>query len=333
MKYLVTGAAGFIGSHLCHKLTTEGNEVIAIDNFSDYYDINLKKLRVENLLTPLQLKVLSVDISDKNAIGELIVSSKPEVVINLAAQAGVRLPTDQIHKYVNSNLVGFSNVLQSTVSNKIPYFLYASSSSVYGDQAAIPYTESEQKLHPNSFYGATKLANELLTPTLIKNSSTIARGLRFFTVYGPWGRPDMAYFRMIANVVSGSEFNFFGDGSVERDFTYIDDAVNSVIELSKELEKKKPGFSDVVNLGGGRPLSMNYLLENINKISKAEVKFNRQSSNSNDAKKTMSDSSYIQSLISSKPETKLEDGIDKTYQWALQSDISAQLNNWVKSVQ
>jgi len=333
MKYLVTGAAGFIGSHLCHKLTTEGNEVIVIDNFSDYYDVNLKKLRVEKLLTPLQLKVLSVDISDKNAIDELITSSKPEVVINLAAQAGVRLPTDQIHKYVNSNLVGFSNVLQSTVSNRIPYFLYASSSSVYGDQAAIPYTESEQKLHPNSFYGATKLANELLTPTLIKNSATIARGLRFFTVYGPWGRPDMAYFRMIANVVSGSEFNFFGDGSIERDFTYIDDAVNSVIELSKELKKRKPGYYDVVNLGGGRPLSMNYLLESIKKISKTEVKFNRQSSNFNDAKKTMSDSSYIQSLIGSKPETKLEDGIDKTYQWALQSDISTQLNNWVKSVQ
>jgi UDP-glucuronate 4-epimerase len=333
MKYLVTGAAGFIGSHLCQRLATEGNEIVAIDNFSDYYDVSLKKLRVENLLTPVQLKVLSVDISDKNAIDELIVSSKPQVVINLAAQAGVRLPTDQIHKYVNSNLVGFSNVLQSTVSNKIPYFLYASSSSVYGDQAAIPYTESEQKLHPNSFYGATKLANELLTPTLIKNSATIARGLRFFTVYGPWGRPDMAYFRMIANVVSGSEFNFFGDGSVERDFTYIDDAVNSVIELSKELDKRKPGYSDGVNLGGGRPLSMNYLLENINKISKAEVKFNRQSSNSNDAKKTMSDSSYIQSLIGSKPETKLEDGINKTYQWALQSEISAQLNNWVKSVQ
>jgi UDP-glucuronate 4-epimerase len=333
MKYLVTGAAGFIGSHLCKRLATEGNEIVAIDNFSDYYDVNLKKLRVEKLLTPLQVKVLSVDIGDKSAIDELIVGSKPEVVINLAAQAGVRLPTDQIHKYVNNNLVGFSNVLQLTVSNKIPYFLYASSSSVYGDQAVVPYTESEQKLHPNSFYGATKLANELLTPTLVKNSATIARGLRFFTVYGPWGRPDMAYFRMIANVVSGSEFNFFGDGSVERDFTYIDDAVNSVIELTKELEKRKPGYSDVVNLGGGRPLSMNYLLESIKKISKAEVKFNRQSGNSNDAKKTMSDSSYIQSLIGSKPETKLEDGIDKTYQWALRSDISAQLNNWVKSVQ
>ena len=136
-----------------------------------------------------------------------------------------------------------------------------------------------------------------------------------------------------SNVLSGAEFTLFGDGSVQRDFTYIDDAVHSVIELSKELDKRKPGYSDVVNLGGGRPLSMNYLLENINKISKAEVKFNRQSSNANDAKKTMSDSKYIQSLIGSKPETKLEDGINKTYQWALQSEISAQLNNWVKSVQ
>jgi UDP-glucuronate 4-epimerase len=204
---------------------------------------------------------------------------------------------------------------------------------VYGDQASIPYSENELNLHPKSFYGATKLSNELLTPTVVKNSSTIARGLRFFTVYGPWGRPDMAYFRMIANVVSGSDFNFFGDGSVERDFTYIDDAVSSVFALTKELEKRKPGFSDVVNLGGGRPLSMNYLLENINKISKTQVKFNRQSGNSNDAKKTMSDSKYIQSLIGSKPETKLEDGINKTYQWALQSEISAELNKWVKSVQ
>ena len=329
----MTGAAGFIGSHLCRELSLQANEVIAIDNLSDYYDTSLKKARIKNLLDSKGISFSELDICNRSALNALIKESRPDVVVNLAAQAGVRLPLSQVYKYVESNLVGFSNVLQSTVSNKVPYFLYASSSSVYGDQAAIPYTESEQNLHPNSFYGATKLANELLTPTLIKNSSTIARGLRFFTVYGPWGRPDMAYFRMIANVVSGSEFNFFGDGSIERDFTYIDDAVNSVIELSKELEKRKPGYSDVVNLGGGRPLSMSYLLENINKISKAEVKFNRQSSNSSDAKKTMSDSKYIQSLIGSKPETKLEDGIDKTYQWALQSEISAELNNWVKSVQ
>ena len=329
----MTGAAGFIGSHLCRELSLQANEVIAIDNLSDYYDTSLKKARIKNLLDSKGISFSELDICNRSALNLLIKESRPDIVVNLAAQAGVRLPLNQVYKYVESNLVGFSNVLQSTVSNEVPYFLYASSSSVYGDQAAIPYTESEQNLHPNSFYGATKLANELLTPTLIKNSATIARGLRFFTVYGPWGRPDMAYFRMIANVVSGSEFNFFGDGGVARDFTYIDDAVNSVIKLTKELEKRKPGYSDVVNLGGGRPLSMNYLLESINKISKAEVKFNRQSGNFNDAKKTMSDSSYIQSLIGSKPETKLEDGIDKTYQWALRSDVSTQLNNWVKSVQ
>ena len=332
MQYLVTGAAGFIGSSLCHKLAKEGNKIIAIDNLSSYYDIGLKNTRVKELLKPLNIDVINLDITDNLKFDNLVSKSKPDVVINLAAQAGVRLPVNETDKYVNSNLVGFSNVLRSTVNNKVPFFLYASSSSVYGDKAAIPYIESEQNLHPTSFYGATKLANELLTPTLIQNSSTAARGLRFFTVYGPWGRPDMAYFRMIANVISGAEFNFFGDGSVERDFTFIDDAVNSVMALATELQKRKPGYSDVVNLGGGRPLSMNYLLQTVRSISKNEVKFNRLNSNTNDAKKTMSDSKYIESLIGSKPSTKLEDGIAKTIEWAMRKDISSNLNNWVKSV-
>jgi len=333
MQYLITGAAGFIGSFLCHKLAKDGNKIIAIDNFSSYYDVGLKNNRVKELLEPLKIDVIDLDIVNDAKFDDLVIKSKPDVVINLAAQAGVRLPLKETDKYVNSNLVGFSNVLRSTVNNKVSHFLYASSSSVYGDKAVIPYVESEQNLHPNSFYGATKLANELLTPTLIQNSSTAARGLRFFTVYGPWGRPDMAYFRMIANVISGAEFNFFGDGSVERDFTFIDDAVNSVMALTTELQKRKPGYSDVVNLGGGRPLSMNYLLETVSSISKNEVKFNRLNSNSNDAKKTMSDSKYIESLIASKPNTKLEDGIAKTIEWALRKDISPNLNNWVKSVQ
>ena len=333
MQYLITGAAGFIGSFLCQKLAKAGNKVIAIDNFSSYYDVGLKNTRVKELLNPLNIDVINLDITDALKFDNLVSKSKPDVVINLAAQAGVRLPVNETDKYVSSNLVGFSNVLRSTVNNKVPFFLYASSSSVYGDKAAIPYIESEKNLHPTSFYGATKLANELLTPTLIQNSSTAARGLRFFTVYGPWGRPDMAYFRMIANVISGAEFNFFGDGSVERDFTFIDDAVNSVMALSTELQKRKPGYSDLVNLGGGRPLSMNYLLETVSSISKNEVKFNRLNSNTNDAKKTMSDSRYIESLIGSKPSTKLEDGIAKTIEWAMREDISSHLNNWVKSVQ
>jgi UDP-glucuronate 4-epimerase len=333
MKTIVTGAAGFIGSFLCHKLAKEGNEIIAIDNFSNYYDVDLKKNRIKELLEPLNIEVINLDITDGIKFDNLVSKSKPDVVINLAAQAGIRLSLNETDKYVSNNLVGFSNVLRSTVNNKVPFFLYASSSSIYGDEAAIPYIESEQNLHPTSFYGATKLANELLTPTLIQNSSTAARGLRFFTVYGPWGRPDMAYFRMIANVISGTEFNFFGDGSVERDFTFIDDAVNSVMALTTELQKRKPGYSDVVNLGGGRPLSMNYLLQTVSSISKNEVKFNRLNSNLNDAKKTMSDSKYIELLIGNKPNTKLEDGIAKTIEWAMREDISSNLNDWVKSVQ
>ena len=333
MQILITGIAGFIGSYTAKKLVEAGHLVQGIDNFSNYYSVDYKKARVKDILNPLQIDLIDLNIEDSFKVDKLIKKVKPDVVINLAAQAGVRLPIEETDKYVNSNLVGFSNVLRSTVNNNVPFFLYASSSSIYGDKAAIPYTESEQNLHPTSFYGATKLANELLTPTLIQNSSTAARGLRFFTVYGPWGRPDMAYFRMIANAISGAEFDFFGDGSVERDFTFIDDAVNSVIKLTTELQKRKPGYSDVVNLGGGRPLSMNYLLQTVSSISKNEVKFNRLNSNLNDAKKTMSDSKYIESLIGSKPSTKLEDGIAKTIEWAMREEISLNLNNWVKSVQ
>jgi len=332
MRILVTGAAGFIGSALCEQLMISKHQVTAVDNFSDYYDVSLKRLRVKELLSPLSLEVLNLDICDQSKVEKIISSSNPEVVIHLAAQAGVRLSVSESRKYVDSNLVGFSNVLISTIEKKVPKFLYASSSSVYGDRAEVPYSESESNLHPSSFYGSTKLANELLVPTLVKNSATVARGLRFFTVYGPWGRPDMAYFRMIANAIVGTEFNFFGDGSIERDFTFINDAVRSVINLTLELEGRQPGFSDVVNLGGGRPLSMNYLLEIVGSLTGKKVSFERYDTNLNDARKTMSDPSYIQKLISSKPSTKLEDGISMTIDWASRKEISSNLDKWVKSV-
>ena len=332
MKILVTGAAGFIGSALAQRLVGAGHQVTAIDNFSDYYDVNLKKLRIKSLLEPVGLQVTNLDISKPNEVATLIDSIKPDVVINLAAQAGVRLGLSETYKYVESNLIGFSNVLIATIENKVPFFLYASSSSVYGDKASIPYKESETNLHPNSFYGATKLANELLTPTLVRNSSTAARGLRFFTVYGPWGRPDMAYFRMISNVVSESEFSFYGDGSIERDFTYIQDSVDSIIALTDELKSRKPGYSDLVNVGGGRPLSMNYLMETVSSLANKKVSFKRLDGNLSDAVKTMSDSTYIQNLSGTQPNTKLEEGLAKTFEWATQSEISINLDKWVNSV-
>jgi UDP-glucuronate 4-epimerase len=332
MKILVTGAAGFIGSALCKKLSDNGNRVIAIDNFSDYYDVSLKYARVKTLLEPLNLDVIDLDICSNVEINSLISKSKPDIVINLAAQAGVRLPREESNKYVSSNLVGFSNVLYSTVDNKVPFFVYASSSSVYGNNSTIPYSEGEQNLHPTSFYGATKLANELLTPTLIKNSATTARGLRYFTVYGPWGRPDMAYFRMIANVISGAEFNLFGDGTIERDFTYIDDIVDSTYKLILNLKNRPVGSSDIVNIGGGRPLSINYLLEQIQYISGKKIKLERLKSDVNDVNRTVADATYIESLIGTKPSISLEIGLTKTIKWAEQKDISSNLNLWVKSV-
>jgi UDP-glucuronate 4-epimerase len=332
MKIVVTGAAGFIGSALCQKLAISGQKILALDNFSSYYDVGLKHFRVKEFLEPHDIDIHNLDLQDKIEIDKLIKEFEPEVVINLAAQAGVRLGVSETFKYVGSNLVGFSNVLISTIENKVPLFLYASSSSIYGDNSQIPYSENERNLHPTSFYGATKLANELLTPTLVQGSSTSARGLRFFTVYGPWGRPDMAYFRMIANVISKSEFNFFGDGSIERDFTYINDSVSSIIGLMNELKSHGQGYADVVNVGGGHPVSMNHLLETINLQTNSKVEFNQLAAHSNDVMKTMADSALLKALIGSDPQIKIEEGIANTIKWAQKPEISANLDKWVKSV-
>ena len=331
MRILVTGAAGFIGSSLCKKLHFLGHNVTAIDNFSDYYDITLKQLRVKELLTPLEIEVLNLDICDSIAIEKIIKSIKPDLLIHLAAQAGVRLKVNESHKYVESNLVGFSNILISTVENKVPYFLYASSSSVYGDRASIPYKESENNLHPNSFYGGTKLTNEILTSTLVANSETVARGLRFFTVYGPWGRPDMAYFRMLANTLVNSKLKIYGDGSVERDFTFIDDATNAIELLIDELQIHPKGYSDVVNVGGGHPVSINKLIEVVEKISNKQLVFEKYDRNLTDVSKTMADASKLFRLTGYRPKTEIETGILETFKWASKKNTLVNLQKWIES--
>ena len=331
MRILVTGAAGFIGSALCKKLHLLGHNVTAIDNFSDYYDITLKQLRVKELLTPLEIEVLNLDICDSIAIEKIIKSIKPDLLIHLAAQAGVRLKVNESHKYVESNLVGFSNILISTVENKVPYFVYASSSSVYGDRASIPYKESESNLHPNSFYGGTKLTNEILTSTLVTNSETVARGLRFFTVYGPWGRPDMAYFRMLANTLVNSKLKIYGDGSVERDFTFIDDATNAIELLIDELKIHPKGYSDVVNVGGGHPVSINKLIEVVENISNKQLVFEKHDRNLTDVSKTMADASKLFRFTGYRPKTEIETGILETFKWASKKNTLVNLQKWIES--
>ena len=331
MRILVTGASGFIGSAVCRKFASESHEVVGIDSMTDYYSPHLKRLRIGEFLNVSGVDFRELDLCNYEVLNLFISTFKPEIVLNLAAQAGVRLSTGESNRYVESNLVGFSNLLQSVVLNDIPNFLFASSSSVYGNNSTPPYSENEKNLIPTSFYGATKLANEILAPAMARGNLTRTRGMRFFTVYGPWGRPDMAYFRMISNVLTGSPFTFFGDGSVERDFTYIDDTVKSIYLLAMELAKRTEPFSDIVNLGGGRPLSMNYLSQLIEHELGKTIVCEHAGKNKNDVSQTIADTQYLQSLVGFTPETKLEEGIHRTIQWANSSDIKGKLSDWVAS--
>jgi len=274
---------------------------------------------------------MELDVSENDTLSHTIQIEKPDFVLHFAAQAGVRIPLNQTQKYIKSNLEGFANVLQVIVENEVPDFIYASSSSVYGDIAKIPFSELDLNLKPNSFYGATKLSNELLTPTLVQRSKTRARGIRLFTVYGPWGRPDMAYFRILTAALTGSEFVLFGDGNVERDFTYIDDVVSIVTKLSKDLQKRNIGFHDICNIGGGRPISINYLIQEISKIANKSIGIQRKSRNFGDSAKTMADSNYLESLIGNQVFTSIENGLEKFHNWCLASNNLNQLEDWVKS--
>ena len=329
MKVLVTGAAGFIGSHVAASLNSLGHQVLCVDNFSDYYDPGFKKMRVSEILTSIDIE--TIDISRRSDVSKLFGKFKPDSVIHLAAQAGVRLPLSSYDNYVRDNLLGFSNVAIAASELKVQNFVYASSSSVYGDRALIPYTENERNLKPNSFYGATKLSNEILASTLSLQTGMRMRGLRFFTVYGPWGRPDMAYFRLISNVLVDAPYKLFGDGSIKRDFTYIDDTVNSTIDLLQNLSKQERGFSDVVNVGGGSPRSINELIQVISRISNKNVVLENRDPASADVAITSANSTYLQSLIGIRTFTSLEVGIDQTYAWASRKEISMKLLHWVKS--
>ena len=331
MKYLITGAAGFIGSNLSARLANSGHKVLGVDNFSPYYSPQLKELRVSRLLTPLGIEVKRSDLSELQPFQLLVGEFQPDVIIHLAAQPGVRTPLGKSYQYIENNLVAFSNVLQTAIEVEIPEFLYASSSSVYGNSINIPYREDDYSIRPISIYGATKLANEILTPAFVNGSKTRARGMRFFTVYGPWGRPDMAYFRLIDSFLNGSEFMKFGDGEIKRDFTYIEDITAAVERLSSELGSHPEGYSDIVNIGGGQPHSLNDLISIISEQLDSPPTFTKSDSNPNDTKFTSADSTKILNLTGVKPEVDLELGVEETIKWASQSGIRENLFSWVNS--
>ena len=283
-KILVTGAAGFIGYHLCEALIKQGHHVIGLDNINDYYDVNLKYARLQELgiqketatvfaeisqstLHGPNMQFIRLNLEDREALPKLFKTFNFDMVCNLAAQAGVRYSIENPEAYIDSNVTGFLNILECCRHHNIKRLVYASSSSVYGNSDDIPFKETANVDAPISLYAATKKSNELMAHTYshLYNFETI--GLRFFTVYGPWGRPDMAYFRMIANAIVGTEFNFFGDGSIERDFTFINDVVDAINKLIfKPPNKKNPPFN-ILNIANGTPRKLIDFIKLIEKSS------------------------------------------------------------------
>lgn len=332
MTVIVSGAAGFVGSHLIRGLVEKGEKVIGIDNFNDYYSPELKRMRISSLI-PENTEIVELDLTDKSRLSNLFTKIKPTTVYHLAAQAGVRLRIEKTDQYVQSNLVGFSNILQNSIENNVSNFIYASSSSVYGNSINTPYSESDRDLSPISFYGASKLSNELLATALIRGSRTNARGLRFFTVYGPWGRPDMAYFRIATALKNDKEFKLFGNGEVIRDFTYIDDIVNSTLHLSDELNsREKNGFSDIVNIGGGKPSSMKQLINIFEAVSNKKLNVKKFPHMEKDVQQTIASLDLQNELINFTPKVPLELGVEKVFEWTENPLISSKLNSWISSV-
>jgi len=330
-RILVTGAAGFIGSFVSKELIRRQYEVLGVDSLTRFYSTDLKKLRLSELQPLEGFEFLELDISSRTAVGELYEHFQFDGVIHLAAQAGVRLPLKRAYEYINNNIVGFHNILERTVEKGVRNLLYASSSSVYGDESPLPYTEASRGLKPKSFYGVTKLTNEFEASIYGSNSETSIRGLRFFTVYGPWGRPDMAYFRLMASALGHHEFTLFGDGTIQRDFTYINDVSETTVDLLENLVSTNSRVNDLVNIGGMRPLSMQFLIELVESVSGKQLNITFDQANANDSKITMADNSYLTSLLGPRTFTPLESGIDKLRNWMSQPNVKTRISDWIKS--
>lgn len=246
MKILVTGAAGFIGMTASLKLLARGDQVVGLDNLNDYYDVNLKHSRLKRLTSHANFRFVQLDVGDRSGIAELFATEKFDRVIHLAAQAGVRYSLQNPHAYVDSNLLGFVNILEGCRHSQVQHLVYASSSSVYGGNTKMPFSEHDSVDHPVSLYAATKKANELMAHTYSHLYNLPTTGLRFFTVYGPWGRPDMALFLFTKAILEGRPIDVFNHGNMRRDFTYVDDIVEGVIRVLDRVAAPDPQYDPVL---------------------------------------------------------------------------------------
>jgi UDP-glucuronate 4-epimerase len=322
LKILVTGAAGFIGSALTIRLLERGEEVVGIDNLNEYYDVNLKLARLERLRDYKRFKFIKLEISDRVGIEELFIREKFQRVMHLAAQAGVRYSLTNPHAYIDSNIIGFMNILEGCRHNAIEHLAYASSSSVYGANTNMPFSIHDNVDHPVSLYAASKKANELMAHTYSHLYKLPTTGLRFFTVYGPWGRPDMSLFMFTRNILDGKPIDVFNYGNHRRDFTYIDDIVEGVIRVidkpaqanaSWASDNPDPGTSlapyRVYNIGNNDPVNLLAFIETLEKcLGKKAIK-NLLPLQPGDVPDTYADVSDLENDLGYKPGTLLETGI------------------------
>lgn len=328
MKILVTGAAGFIGSTLSIRLLERGDEVIGIDNLNDYYDVNLKLARLERLKNYDHFRFIKLEIADKQAMDELFAKEKFQRVMHLAAQAGVRYSITNPHAYIDANIVGFMNILEGCRHNKVEHLAYASSSSVYGANTNMPFSIHNNVDHPVSLYAATKKANELMAHTYSHLYRLPTTGLRFFTVYGPWGRPDMSLFLFTRNILEGKPIDVFNYGNHRRDFTYVDDIVEGVIRVIDNPAEVNPNWSGdnpdpgtslapyrVYNIGNNNPVHLLTFIETLeNCLGKKAIK-NLLPLQLGDVPDTYADVSDLVKDFDYKPATLLENGIKNFVDW------------------
>ena len=311
-KILITGVAGFIGFHVAKKLIKKKYKVIGIDNLNNYYDTKLKKDRLQSLVK--NIKFHKIDITNSSSINSIFKKYKPHIVIHLAAQAGVRYSLINPKSYIKSNLVGFFNVIENSKNYKIKHFVYASSSSVYGLENKLPFVENFNLNKPASIYGATKLSNELIAHSYSHLFNLPTTGLRYFTVYGPWGRPDMALFKFTKRMINNNEITIYNKGKMSRDFTYIDDAVNYTIKLINMIPKKEVPH-EVFNLGNNKPINLIMFIKILEKCLNKKAKFKILNNQKTEIKNTKSSTKKLYSKIKVKKIISTKIGIRKFIEW------------------
>ncbi len=327
MKYLVTGAAGFIGAKTVEVLCAKGHQVVGIDNLNDYYDVSLKQARLAQLDSP-NFEFIELDIADGETLNALFAQQQFERVIHLAAQAGVRYSIQNPHAYAQSNLVGHLNILEGCRHHKVGHLIYASSSSVYGLNESTPFKTSDSVDHPVSLYAATKKSNELMAHSYSHLYDLPTTGLRFFTVYGPWGRPDMAPFIFTQRILDGETIDINNNGDMWRDFTYVDDIVEGVVRIadvvpqrdeSWKVETGSPATSSapyrVYNIGHGSPINLMEFIQEIESALGIEAKKNFREMQAGDVYKTFADTADLFAATGYTPQVGVKEGVAKFVQW------------------